>query len=260
MTNLTNTTYDDVAPNKIVQSGTSYRGVFINSALFVEGSVGSGSGQFRDVFRLQGPPESPTQAGYNRDSGGTGDESFLGGNTPLRGNELQLDSTGEYYVFVMDMNEGGNVSNGLLSLDQFRVWIKPAGAGGADLFPSANPANNGGSDLGTALGIPAYSMSQIGSENFIMLDSSIQAGSGNSDINIFIPRILLDAQMSASPATDYVYVQAEMGGYVGDTSFSTNSGHESFSAPVGIIFTPVPEPSSLLMIASALVLACRRRR
>jgi hypothetical protein len=103
-------------------------------------------------------------------------------------------------------------------------------------------------------------MSQVGSENFIMLDSSIQAGSGNSDINIFIPRILPDAQISATPATDYVYVQAEMGGYVGDTSFRTNSGHESFSAPVGIIFTPVPEPSSLLMMASALGLACRRRR
>lgn len=73
----------------------------------------------------------------------------------------------------MDMNEGGNVSNGLLSLDQFRVWIRPAAAGGADPFPSANPADNGGSDLGTALGIPAYSMSQVGSENFIMLDSSI---------------------------------------------------------------------------------------
>ncbi len=56
VTNLTNTTYDGVVPNKIVQSGTSYRGGFINSDLFVEGSVGSGSGQFRDVFRLQGPP------------------------------------------------------------------------------------------------------------------------------------------------------------------------------------------------------------
>lgn len=266
VTNLTNSTYDGEAPDTISDlAGNTYRGGFINSALFVEGSVGSGSGQFRDIMRLQGQNNS-SQTGYNRDSGGTLDESFLGGNIPLRVSDLQKDRSGNYYVFVMDMNEGGNVNNGLLSFDQFNVWVKPE-AGGADPFPSADPDDlSGSSSLAQALGVPAYAMNAVGTDpadyNVIFLDASIQAGSGNSDINIYIPIGNLDAQITS--ATDYVYVEAAMGGYTGATSMSTNSGHESFSVPdIDVTFVPqtlIPEPSSILLLLAGSGMMFRRKR
>jgi hypothetical protein len=139
--------------------------------------------------------------------------------------------------FLLDINQQG--SSPLLSLDELRVYAADA----PDIHANADLASQG------AL---VYDM---GADNRIFLDYSLEHGSGSGDMFAYLPETLV------SPYRDrYLYLYSKFGATGGD--YASNDGFEEWAridqpaTPV-----PVPEPGSLLLLGLGLIsaLALRRR-
>lgn len=228
------------------------RGGGINDAYFISGDLNSGSGSFRQLYKVSGGLQ---ESGYNRD--GIMDSSVSNGFNPLiRKSDLVTTLNGQFYIFALDVNEPG--SSQLLSLDDFRIYTRS----GSD----PNPLPDNEADL-DQLGILRYNL-DTGEDSTILIDAGIVgSGGGASDLLAFVPVLSLEAAAD----DDYIYLYSAFGGYDpdGTDAWVNDSGFEEWSVPedaserpnVEPLEEPIPEPStSLLLTVAAAALAMRRKR
>lgn len=240
--NLTNDTIDSNTPDGSL--------AVINGAALTRSDLNSGSGSFRDLFRLQ---NSPTEQGYNRVVSGS-DTAIPGGFNPvITVGDLGTDSTGLFYVFSVDANES-NSTPSYISLDSFAVYT--GGTSDPATLPAATRAALNSEPTFTNV----WDLDES-EDNVVLLDNSIGgAGSGSADLLIFIPV----TRFAAASDSDLVYIFAEFGNFSND--FNSEAGHENISALneniAGTITSPIPEPSSLLLttIGALGLLSVRRRK
>jgi hypothetical protein len=265
--NLTTNTIAGNAPNTLTGGSGTFRGGFINGALFREPSVtgSSGSGAFRDLFRISPPngPGNTTEAGYNR--AGTIHTSVPNGFDPfLRVGDLIEDASRSSYIFVVDLNESGSLPERYLSVDDLKIWI------GGTTDPSVLP--NSLTALTTQFGAPVYDMNPSGQQNVVLLDATLSSGSGGGggDLFVFIPKSYFPP--AANP-NSFVYIYTRMGGYTGAPGFDAGATPEQVSIPGKTIIgttastvstissgVPVPEPGTAAGLLVALGLGIGRRR
>jgi hypothetical protein len=264
--NLTNATIAGEAPDTMLNvNNATFRGGFINGALFRDPSVdgAAGSGSFRDLFRLS-PPNGPgnvVEEGYNRP--GVMNTSVPNGFDPyLRMGDLIQDASQTSYIFVVDLNEASSSNDRYLSVDDLKIWV------GGTTDPAVLPDSL--SATMTALGVPAYDMNPTGQQNFALLDSTLSSGSGGGDLFVFVPKSYFPH--SADP-NSFVYIYTKMGSYTGAAGFGAASTPEQVSIPGKSIngggtissittgLSAIPEPSTFTGLAAAgLFGLCRRRR
>jgi hypothetical protein len=265
--NLTNVTIAGETPDTLVStSNSTFRGGFINGALFRDPSVdgSAGSGTFRDLYRISpaNGQANVIEQGYNRP--GVMNTDVPNGFDPyLKFGDLIQDAAQTSYIFVIDINESKGGSESYLSLDDFKVWV------GGTTDP--NPLPGTLSDMMTSLGAPAYDMNPSGQQNFAMLDAELSTGSGGGDVFIFIPKSYFP--QNADPNRN-IYIYTKMGSYTGAPGFGAGSTQEQVSIPgksivgntasnvstIGTGLANIPEPSTCTALLTAGLLGLRRRR
>lgn len=228
------------------------RGGSINNAYFVSGELNSGSGTFRQLFKISG---GSTTSGYNRD--GVLDSSVSNGFMPnITKADLVTTNDGLFYIFSLDANEPGNST--LISMDDFRIYTRD----GSD----PNPLPNSENDL-DQLGVLRYSINAFESSTILIDTDYVGGGGGVSDLLAFIPV----ASLADAADTDLIYLYSAFGSFNPDgTSAWTNDGNfEEWSVPedsskrpdIKPFEEPIPEPStSLLLTLTAGALTMRRKR
>lgn len=252
-------------------SNVNYRMGFINGALYrrteTTDDTGSGGGVFRNLYKVQ---DTPAEAGYNRN--GAIDASVPGGFDPyISRGQLATDSSGDYYVFTMDVNEANNL-NRYVSLDTFEIY---AGGTGTDLNSDGDFKDTGevaeawGANPlpQTVAGLASYTTliydMDAGSNSTVFIDYSSSNGSGTFDLFVFVPVAMFDGVANNT----MLYVYTEYGTYTNGSSlvFGSDTGGEEVAAYtgnfLGTIQTQIPEPSTFLLSAlGSLLLLGRRSR
>jgi hypothetical protein len=242
--NLTDITVNGVPTSYYTGNDNVARvGGGINGVLFQRSVPGSGSGQFRMLFRMEDNNDPDTlELGYNR--GGVMDSHTPNGFDPLvRIQDLVQNSEGGFYMFALDANESNGQSNNYLSLDMLKFYV------GGTTDPSPLPSTQ--ATLGN-LGTLVYTFS---TSDTVLLDASTGSGSGTADMYVFVPTSLFAGFDPAS----YVYLYAQHGAYPA-TGFQSASGFEEWaSIKVGVpTFIPEPGTAGLVLLGTALL--ARRRR
>lgn len=265
--NLTNVNIAGEAPDTMVNAntGATFRGGFINGALFRDPSVdgSAGSGTFRDLYRIS-PPNGQSnviEQGYNRP--GVMNTSVPNGFDPyLRMGDLIQDASQTSYIFVVDINESNSATDRYLSLDDLKIWV------GGTTDPVTLPSSL--SAAVTELGIPAYDMNPSGQQNFALLDATLSSGSGGGDLFVFVPKSLFP--QNADPNA-FVYIYTKMGSYTGAPGFGAGATQEQVSIPgksissgstvstitSGVAIIPEPSTFAGLLVAGLIGLVRRRR-
>jgi len=259
----------DLATYTSINNGVQ-RGAVVNGALLLQGSVGSGSGNYRRLFQVGANGRETTEDGYNRavttnKNGSTFNESISNGFDPLlRLGEL-LEVNG-YYFFALDTNENNNATDKWISLDEIQVYV------GGSVDPDTLP--NTPSTLGS-LGTKVWDLQgeqTDGSHNTIMLNDTLQSGSGTDNMHLLLPTSIF----SGFAADSYIYMYVSHGvlgtqdsptGQVFD-GFDISGGFEEWSTftntsgnPPEIIDYPIPEPSgAALVIITSIMQLLRRSR
>src|SRR3954462_6638755 len=138
-----------------------------------------------------------------------------------------------YYQFMLDINEDQGHDDNLLSLDvlQFFTGTKPS--------PECCPP---GGDFGAA----RYSL-DAGSNNYVLLDSSLSHGSGSSDMFVYVP-----VSFFAGSQGQYLYLYSGFG-----ENNKSDGGFEEWGMGESNVVGgggggSVPEPASLMLLGSGL--------
>lgn len=244
--NLTDITVNGIPTTSYAgNDAQNHVGGFINGAVFQRSTPGSGTGQFRQLFRMSdNNDQDTTEHGYNR--GGTMDSQTPNGFDPLlRVQDLVETTEGGFYTFALDANESNGGGNNYLSIDMFSIYV----GGVTDPAPLPTAEANLGQ-----LGTRVYTFS---TNDTVLLDANTGSGSGTADMFVFIPKSLF----SGFGPTSYVYVFASHGGYSAP-GFDTASGFEEWASIKIAQPTYVPEPGSfgIAALSGILALTVRRRR
>jgi hypothetical protein len=265
--NLTNTTIAGETPDTMVSTtNTTFRGAFLNGALYRDPSVdgSAGSGVFRDLYRVSPPngQANVVEHGYYRP--GVMDTSVPNGFDPyLKFGDLIQDAAQTSYIFVVDLNEANNGTDRYLSLDDLKIWI------GGTSEPTTLPSTLSG--MMTELGVPEYDMNPSGQQNFVLLDATLSSGSGGGDLFVFVPKAFFP--QNTNPNAN-IFIYTKMGGYTGAAGFGAGSTQEQVSIPGKSIVggnpttvstiqtgvTAVPEPSAFAGLLVTGLFGLRRRR
>jgi hypothetical protein len=126
----------------------------------------------------------------------------------------------DYRQFLLDINQTG--SDPLLSLDELQVFL--GSTGGLHDYP-------------TGLGSLIYDL-DAGSDSWIVLDASLNSGSGSGDMFAYIPNDLFTG------SNQYVYLYSLFGEH-----YANNGGFEEW-AVLEQNGVPVPEPGILGLLAA----------
>lgn len=248
-----------------VNTGSTFRGGFINGALFRDPSVdgSAGSGTFRDLYRISPPngQANVVEEGYNRPA--VMNTSVPNGFDPyLRMSDLIQDASQSSYIFVVDLNESNSATDRFLSVDDLKIWV--GGTTDPVTLPNTLAATM------TELGVPVFDMNPSGQQNFALLDATLSSGSGGGDLFVFVPKSFFP--QNADPNA-FVYIYTKMGSYTGAPGFGAGATQEQISIPGKSISTGgtvstitsglavIPEPSTFAgVLAAGLIGLVRRRR
>lgn len=215
----------------------------INDAVFLQAAPGStGTGVIQSFLRIQA---NGVEQGYNTDykpfefdeKAGNFTRSLMKSDVP----RVCIDNV-VYREFLLDINESSGRNGSLLSLDSLQVFLGTA----PDLH--GYPAG-----LGTLI----YDMNAPASGNWIMLDYSLNSGSGSGDMFFYVPDRLFSAP------GDYVYLYSQFGAQ-GDKNngLGADAGFEEWA--VRKLDNYVPEfanpLAAMLGMTPFALLAVRRRR
>jgi len=223
----------------VVDLGSNGSGT-VNGALFEVGSIHpAGTGVFDPFMTIQ---NSPWEQGYNSSTGNFDTKREPQWNHEIRFSDLQQTTINNvaYFGFAVDVNEPGGSKAGI-SLNGLSLWTS------ATVQNSTSTDSNG--FFNGSLGTLRYDLGG----NSVLYDDQ-HSGSGESDINIFVPVSFF----AGAQANDFVYMYQRWG----NSDFS-QGGFEETALIAGI--TPIPELSSFfpiigLMVAVGSTQVLRRRR
>lgn len=206
----------------------------INQALFqITDSQATGSGSIQSFVRIstnQGVVEGFNTDGrplfYDENSSPTFTRSLLLSIIPV----VTINGIA-YREFGLDINQTND--NPLLSLDALQIYQ-------ANVGDIKGPVTN----LGT-------SIYDLGDNNWIKLDASLNSGSGSGDMWAYIPDSLFNNNLQ------YVYLYSKLG-----ENFPNNDGYEEWFVRTTTNPPVVPAPGAILLtgIGTTLVGWLRRRR
>lgn len=213
--------------------------IFTNAAIFQQVSPQpTGSGVIDSFVRVQA---NGIEQGYNTDFRPV---QFDENTSPIFTRSLLLSSVPivnvggiNYRQFLLDINEPNGGDNELLSLDELRFYLGASG-------------NLTGYNAGTKqlAGLSAIYDLDTGTDNFIKLDYSLNSGSGSGDMFAYIP-----ASFFTGP-NQFVYLYSKFG-----VNFPAGAGFEEW-AVLTPTQTPIPEPTSLTLLATGLLFGARQLR
>lgn len=201
----------------------------INGALFEVGSIHpAGTGVFKPFLSIQ---DSPWEQGYNSSAGNFDTKREPQWNHEIRFSDLQVTviNNQSYFGFAVDVNEPNGQSKAGISLNGLSVYTS------ATL--QNNTSTNGSGFFNGSLGTRRYDLGA----NSVLYDDQ-HRGSGESDINIFIPTSFF----AGSQPNDYVYMYQRWG-----NTDATEGGFEETRLIAGI--APIPELSSFFPIIGLMV-------
>ena len=241
----------------------------INEALFWTSDYQStGSGQLGKSFlRIEGGNNQPFVQGYNTDARSyknNGDYDINGPKTQydeksdnqhtrsITLSDLSVSSIDgkDYYGFLLDIGEPGNVTKATLSMHALQIF--QASTGLLDKFTDVSSAH------------PVYNMDSPVDWRVDLNGNVSSSGNGKADMVVYVPKSNFDATKG-----NYVYLYSSFGRPSPDTStpsYANNGGfQEWFTAPGRTIGTPGPIPVPLpaaVWAGLALLtgLACARAR
>ncbi len=143
-----------------------------------------------------------------------------------------------YLQFLLDINEPNGGTQKLLSLDQVKIYSNTVGSL---------------TGLETTLGTLRWNLSaSLDNPNAVILDYSLNSGSGQGDMQMYVPK----SNFAGVASTDFVYLYSYFGHYM-PTDYQTGDGFEEWAVGTP---TVVPEPSTLFLLGSGLALVAMRLR
>ncbi|MHC4463815.1 MAG: hypothetical protein ACYS30_20645, partial [Planctomycetota bacterium] len=215
----------------------------INGAFFEQwDGQPTGTGVFDPFLRIQHdpPPSAGIEAGYNTDGTIEFQTKDDGGHNWCHSLPVSLlipvtIGGTSYYQFALDVDETkaqGGPTGSLLSLDELEIYLQ---AGPAE-FPYSSFVNK------------VYDLDN-GGDNWVLLDYSLNSGSGSGDMIVSIPTSLFTGG-------DYVYLYSQFGLQHNGYKCAADDGFEEWSARI------IPAPNAILLgsIGVGLVGWLRRRR
>ena len=213
-----------------------------NGALFEVGSIHpAGTGVFEPFLTLQ---NNGTEQGYNSSTGNFDTKREPVWNHEIRFSDMQQTTINgtAYFGFAIDVNEPNGGGKTDISLTDLRIWTS------STLQNSTSTDSQG--NFNGSLGTLRYDLG----DNVVLYDDQ-HKGSGESDINVYIPVSLF----AGAQANDYVYMYQQWG----NADAMTEGGFEETRLIAGI--TPIPELSSFfpiigLMVAVFATNVLRRRK
>ncbi len=212
----------------------------LNEGIFRQYSEGAGGSGNIDAFvRIQG---FGVQQGYNTDYRGTGFPEFDENTSLTFTHSLLLseiptvsDNGTNYREFLLDINQQQQV---FLSLDDLEIALHASGnlIGYSTIFAS-----------------PIYDMNAPGEDNWVKLDYSTNAGSGDGDMLVYIPDSFFTGAVNYVEGGDnYIYLYSRFG-----ENFGGNDGYEEWACGVE---GPIPEPGTILLLGLGGLALLRKRR
>ena len=189
----------------------------------------TGTGVIDSFVRMQ---HKVTEKGYNTDGtpefetkGGTWTHAITLGDVPT----VKIDGI-VYREFLLDINQDKSINPSYLSLDTIEIYLDDVGT---------NQSYSAG------LGTLVYDLDAT-TDNWILMDYALNAGSGAGDIFAYIP----ESAFSGASPEEYLYLYSEFGGS-GDDNYPlsgnlSNAGFEEWAVQVssGSI---VPIPSAVIL-------------
>lgn len=223
-------------------SGTS------NGALYVWTDFSAtGSGVIDAFLRVQ---NRGTEQGYNHS---------LGHNVPwdtkpgIHTHDIQMEDlvvrniTGtDYYEFLLDINESASHDNALLSLDNIQIYTRPD--------PITSP-----DESFSHLGQLRYNNDAgANGDTTVLLNYNLNPGSGGGDMFFYVPVSFFTGTLDS----DYVYFYSLFGNMrESDAGFEEWAMLQNVTEGGGGNQPPVvPEPGTMLLFGTGLMVAARRLR
>jgi hypothetical protein len=200
----------------------------------------TGTGVIDPFVRIQ---RNNDEEGYNTSAGTPMDTKPPEGFTrALQLSEIPIVNLGgvNYRQFLLDINESSGSDNELLKLDQIQI------------FMSANQAPDGLTSSGAppALTFPAgteiFKMSAVGNADLILLDYSLNAGSGSGDMFLYVNSALF-------VGGPFVTMYSHFGHPPPNDGWDSSDGFEEWAVLKADNPPTVPEPTSLLLVGLGLV-------
>jgi hypothetical protein len=236
----------------VIDLTTNGSSTTINGAIYQafdsSGSIGTGNSP--DFVRIQ--TNRSVSQGYNSNAPADLDATNTFHNTFLLSTMRKVTIGGvEYVQFKLDINEGGNTSNQLLSLDAVQI------------FTSTSSILSGYSNCSLG-GVSCIYDMDAGSNNAVLLTAALNSGSGNGyDMILNLPVSVFG---SVNPFTHYVYLYSRFGeqtGYAQDGGFEAwiynrcdTNGPACWDRP-----SEVPLPGSLALLGLGMLgLGLKRRQ